>query len=112
MQQVLDKYKARNFHILTINVMSDQEEGAVKIMSNYGFVSLKNPGGGFAWSSKTYGVRGTPTSFLIDPDGKIVFDVPGLESLDSQKLCDEEVGGLLAWTASSNSTRAVDKAQP
>ncbi len=113
MQQILDKYKAQNFHIVTINVLSNQEEGAVKIMSNYSFTSLKNPGGGFAWSSKTYGVRGTPTSFLVDPDGKIVFDVPGLESLDSVKLCEQEVAGLLKWSASATPAPASPaKAQP
>lgn len=113
MQQILDKYKAQNFHIVTINVLSNQEEGAIKIMSNYSFTSLKNPGGGFPWATKTYGVRGTPTSFLVDPDGKVVFDVPGLESADSAKLCDQEVSGLLKWSGTENSAHtAPRKAQP
>ena len=100
---------------MTINVIGSQQEGAVKIMSNYGFISLKNPGGDFAWSSKTYGVRGTPTSFLVDPDGKIVFDVPGLETVQSTKVCDEEVAGLLKWSSSAAFARAAAppaKAQP
>lgn len=85
-------------------------------MSNYGFVSLRNPGGDFAWSTKTFGVRGTPTSFLVDPEGKIVFNVPGLETVESTRVCDEEVAGLLKWTASPAYARAAAtpsvKAQP
>jgi len=101
LQQILDKYKAQNFHIVTINLIAEQEVGALKIMSNYGFTSLKNPGGDFSWSRKAYGVQSTPTSFLLDPEGKIVFNIPGLESLDDEKTADQEVAGLLKWTAST-----------
>jgi hypothetical protein len=84
-------------------------------MSNYGFTSLKNPGGNWDWAGKNYGVHGTPTSFLLDPNGKILFNIPGLESLDSEKLCDQEVAGLLEWSASGNSVHATapsSKTQP
>lgn len=113
MQQVLDKYKAKNFDVVTINVQDKQEKGAVQIMSNYGFTALKNPGGDFGWSMKTYGVNGTPTSFLLDPDGKILFKFNGLESLDALKTCNDEVGGLLAYSAATSnavSARATAKA--
>ena len=98
-------------------MIGSQAEGAVKIMSNYGFTALKNPGGDWDWARKNYGVRGTPTSFLLDPKGNIVFDVPGLESIESTNLCDEEVAGLLKWSqsASANSAHAATpaaKAQP
>ena len=113
MQQVLDKYKAQNFQVVTINTLTTQDKGAVQIMSNYSFTALKNPGGGFQWSTKTYGVNGTPTSFLLDPDGKILFKFNGLESLDATKTCNEEVGGLLAFSATSGATPGVvAKSQP
>ncbi len=117
MEQVLNKYKAQNFHVVTINVIGSQAEGAVKIMSNYNFVALKNPGGDWDWAGENYGVHGTPTSFLVDAKGNIVFNVPGLESIESTKLCDEEVAGLLKWSqsASANSDRVAApaaKAQP
>lgn len=83
-------------------------------MSNYNFTALKNPGGGFQWSAKTYGVNGTPTSFLLDPDGKVLFKFNGLESLDALKICNSEVGGLLAFSAGTSnaaSARATAKSQ-
>jgi hypothetical protein len=96
-------------------VIGSQAVGAVKIMSNYSFVALKNPGGDWDWAGKNYGVHGTPTSFLVDPDGKIVFDVPGLETVASTNLCEEEVAGLLKWSASEESAHAAassGKARP
>ena len=110
---MLDKHKTQNFDIVTINVLSNQDKGAVKIMSNYGFTALKNPGGDFDWSTKTYGVNGTPTSFLLDPNGKILFKFNGLESLDATDTCNLEVGGLLAYSAATSnavSARASAKA--
>lgn len=115
MQQVLDKHKAQNFELVTINVLNNQDKGAVQIMSNYTFTALKNPGGEFQWATKNYGVRGTPTSFLLDGDGKILFKFNGLESLDATDTCNSEVGGLLAFSATTTnavSARATAKAPP
>ena len=87
-------------------MLTGQDKGAVQIMSNYGFTALKNPGAGWSWGSKNYGVQGTPTSFLLGPNGKVLFRFGGLESLDAVKTCDEEVGGLLAFDAASTATSA------
>lgn len=112
MQQLLDKYKAQHFDIVTINTLTNQETGAVKIMSNYGFTALKNPGEGWSWTSKNYGVRGTPTSFLLDPEGKILFKFNGVETLDAEKVCDQEIGGLLAFSGTTSpGTHLAQKAQ-
>lgn len=113
MQQVLDKYKAQHFDVITINIAPTEEKGAITIMNNYRFTALKGAGD-FEWSIKTYGVNGTPTSFLLDSEGKILFRFNGLESIADVKTCEEEVGGLLAFDAASNATsaRASVKAQP
>jgi hypothetical protein len=113
LQQLLDKYRALHFDIVTINTLTDQETGAVKIMSDYGFTALKNPGEGWSWTSKTYGVKGTPTSFLLDPEGKILFKFNGVESIDAEETCDKEIGGLLAFSAATTPSPAhlAQKAQ-
>jgi hypothetical protein len=106
LQQVFDKFKAQGFQVVTINMLTSQETGAVKIMSKYTFTALKNPGEGWSWGQKTYGVQGTPTSFLLDPEGKIIFKVPGLESVSSDQQAEAEIAGLLKWTETPEYARA------
>ena len=110
LQEVLDKYKAQGFAVVTINVMTNQQEGAVKIMADYGFTALKGPDEALSWVYKVYGVHGEPTSFLLDPEGKILFKIHGLEQLEARKTFDAEVRGLLRWAASTGSTPAQGKA--
>lgn len=93
MQQILDKYKTQHFDVVTINIVPN-EKSAITIMSNFGFTALKGSDDS-EWSSKTYDVNATPTSFLLDPDGKMLFRFGGLESTTDLKTCEEEVRGLL-----------------
>jgi hypothetical protein len=81
-------------------MLTSQDAGAVKIMSKYGFTALKNPGAGWSWGQKTYGVQGTPTSFLLDPAGKIMFKPPGFVTLPSEQESEKEVAGLVQWSES------------
>ena len=81
-------------------------------MSNYGFTALKSPGQD--WAQKTYGVDETPTSFLLDANGKMLFKFNDVESLNDLKVCEQEIGGLLAYSAATSnavSARATAKAQ-
>lgn len=107
MQQILDKYKAQHFDLVTINIMNDEDKGAVQVMSNTGFTALKNPGQSWSWAEKTYGVDETPTSFLLDANGKVLFKFNDVESRDDVKRCDEEVGGLLAFEGAKNNVSAL-----
>jgi hypothetical protein len=114
LQQLFDKYKAQHFDVITINILRDEDKGAVQVMSNTGFTALKNPGQSWSWAEKTYGVDETPTSFLLDANGKVLFKFNDVESRDDVRRCDAEVGGLLAFEEASNATsaRAAVKAQP
>lgn len=93
MQQVLDKYKTQHFDVVTINIVPAQK-GAITIMNNFGFTALKGADDS-EWSAKTYDVDATPTSFLLDTDGKLLFKFGGLESTADLKACEEAVDGLL-----------------
>ena len=88
-------------------MMTSQDAGAVKIMSQYHFTALKNPGGGWSWGQKNYGVQGTPTSFLLDPQGKIIFKVPGFVTAPAERESDNEIAALLKWTAKNRDERQV-----
>jgi hypothetical protein len=93
LQQVLDKFKTQHFDVVTINIVPD-EKSAITIMNNYRFTALEGADDS-EWSEKTYGVDATPTSFLLDPDGKLLFRFGDLESIADMKICEEEVSGLL-----------------
>lgn len=106
---MLDKYKAQGLALVTINVEAKQQEGAVKIMGSYGFTALKGSDEGFSWARKMYGVHDMPASFLLDPEGKIVFKIAELESLEAEKTCEVEVESLLKWSASAGPTPGQGK---
>jgi hypothetical protein len=93
-------------------MFTGEDKGAVTIMGKYSFIALKNPGAGWSWGEKNYGVQGTPTSFLLDPDGRIVFNVPGLETLPAVKQAESEVAGLVRWTESPGYKEAESKSPP
>jgi hypothetical protein len=93
-------------------MFTDEDKGAVTIMGQYSFIALKNPGAGWSWGEKNYGVQGTPTSFLLDPNGRIVFNMPGLETLPAAKQAESEVAGLLRWTDDPLYKEAESKIPP
>jgi thioredoxin-related protein len=109
LQAALERFKAQGFRIVTINMMTSQDKGAVKIMSQYSFTALKNHGEGWSWGQKTYGVQGTPTSFLLDPQGKIIFNVPGFVTIPSEQESENEVASLLKWTENPEYARSIEK---
>ncbi len=71
---VYDRYKDKNFTILGVSIDEDSArwtDAIAKDGLNWNNVITEN-----GWDSeapKTYAVRWVPTSFLIDPEGKIVF---------------------------------------
>jgi thiol-disulfide isomerase/thioredoxin len=71
-QNVVDKFDTNRLAYLGINVLPDQDEYVLPFMKNtkFSFTPLR---GTSDWAQKTYHVRGEPTNFLIDQDGKIIY---------------------------------------
>jgi len=71
-ETVLKKFKGKDVVYLGINVFPDQDDYVLPFMegTKYSFIPLR---GNADWAQKTYNVRGEPTNFLIDGDGRIVF---------------------------------------
>jgi cytochrome oxidase Cu insertion factor (SCO1/SenC/PrrC family) len=97
LQELLKKYGAKDFVLVTINIFPDDEKGQL-IMSkqNYGFVNLQAPDS--EWVSKTYDRHGFPTTYVLDADGKTIFTHVGY-SPQSIEAMDAEIAALLARTA-------------
>ncbi|MFT5223089.1 MAG: thiol-disulfide isomerase/thioredoxin [Glaciecola sp.] len=60
-----------NFEILCVNVDTDEAELVVPMMdgNGYGFTALQSD---WEWAKEAYGVRGAPSNFLIDHEGRQV----------------------------------------
>lgn len=86
--------------LVTINNNPDDEAIGQLMMSKqkYGFVKLQAPESD--WVSKTYDVRGFPTTYVLDADGKAMFTHVGY-SPKSIKHMDAEIAALLARAAKS-----------
>ncbi len=93
-QDVLKKYKDKGFVVLAINTMPNEDNQVLEIMqkNGYGFIPLKSPEAG--WSSKIYNVYGTPSNFLLDGEGRVVF-TPSVHDAESEHVFDQEVGLLI-----------------
>ena len=71
-QAVVDGFKDKDLAYLGINVFPEQDAYVLPFMkgTKYTFVPLR---GESKWAEEAYKVRGEPTNFLIDQNGKIMF---------------------------------------
>lgn len=97
-QQVLSKFKGRDIAYVGINVLPEQDEYVVPFMksSGYGFTPLH---GNSDWAEKAYKVRGEPTNFLIDPQGRIIFSGFMIQDAKEEQMLELMISSLLAHSA-------------
>jgi thiol-disulfide isomerase/thioredoxin len=71
-QNVVKKFDKKELAYLGINVEPEQDEYVLPFMkgTKYSFTPLRGTG---KWAEQVYHVRGEPTNFLIDKEGKIVY---------------------------------------
>lgn len=71
-ESVLQKFRGKDVAYLGINVVPEQDEYVLPFMegTKYSFTPLRATS---EWAQQVYKVRGQPTNFLIDKNGKIVF---------------------------------------
>jgi peroxiredoxin len=69
-----------DFEVLAVNVDSDPEDGIDFLLdAPVDFVVLSDPAGG---TPALYGVKGMPTSYLVDQQGNIVMKHEGFKRRD------------------------------
>jgi thiol-disulfide isomerase/thioredoxin len=75
MQELYDKFKAQGLEILAVNVQEDAKTVSAFMKKNkLSFPVLLDGSGRIA---QTYGVRGIPTSYLVDRNGYILGSIVG-----------------------------------
>ena len=90
MNTLQDKYQAKGFEVVTINLDQEAEEKARFLKKyNANFTVLSDPNGD---TPKAYNVLGMPTSMIIDRQGNIVYKHIGYKASDAsfyeQKIVD------------------------
>lgn len=72
-QAVIDKFKGKDVVYIGISVAPEQDPYVLPLLKNtkFSFIPIR---GTREFAKNSYGVWGEPTNFLIDKDGKIVFN--------------------------------------
>ena len=92
MNAMQEKYKNKGFEIIAVNLDANNEDAQKFLISTLAKFTV-------AFDSKgqtplQYGVKGMPTSYLIDRDGKIVMQHMGFNASDREKL-EQKIQNLL-----------------
>ena len=94
-QQALNRYKDKGFEILAINIVSTEDKDVLPLVAQkkFTFTTLKMPDPEFA--SREYRVGGAPTNFLIDRDGRAVYQ-PQIHDRETARTFELEIERLLS----------------
>lgn len=94
-QEVLNKFKGQDIAYIGINVVPGQDPYVLPFMrsSGYSFTPLRDKD---QMAQKAYHVRGEPSNFLIDRDGRIIFSDFMIQSPKAQRMLELMIGSLVA----------------
>lgn len=95
LQPLYEKYKDQGFEIVAVEGKRDLDR-AKKFVAEKGltYTFLENGEGDDEVARNIFKIRGYPSSFLIDRDGKVMFFHLGFEPGDENKL-ETEINELL-----------------
>jgi cytochrome c biogenesis protein CcmG/thiol:disulfide interchange protein DsbE len=84
MNSLQQKYQAAGLQIIAINLDKKMEDAQIFLNKNPAqFLVLFDPTG---QTPKQYGVKGMPSSYLIDRNGKLIFTHKGFKAADQEML--------------------------
>ncbi len=95
LQPLYEKYRDQGFEIIAVDGKNDTER-ATKFIEENGltYTMLENAEGEDEIVGNVFKVRGYPSSFLIDREGKVMYFHFGFEAGDEEHL-EEEILSLL-----------------
>ena len=95
LQPLYEKYKDQGFEIVAVEGKRDTERASAFIEENgLTYTMLENAEDEAEIAAKVFKVRGYPSSYLIDRDGKIMYFHFGFEAGDEEHI-EEEIQSLL-----------------
>ena len=95
LQPLYEKFKDQGFEIVAVEGKRDTER-ATKFIEENGltYIMLEDAEGEEEIAGKVFMVKGYPSSYLIDRDGKIMYFHFGFEAGDEEHI-EEEIQSLL-----------------
>jgi glutathione peroxidase-family protein len=95
LQKLYEKYHGDGFVLIAFNMLAQQNEMLPewKAKGKYTFPIFVTDDKDY-FATNPFDVRGTPTSFLLDADGKIIFRHVGYSS-GAEKIMEAEIRELL-----------------
>ena len=93
LQKVLDKYGPDKFVILAVNVHPEEDKYVLPYIkgNNFGFIPLRS---NLEFAAKEFQAIGMPTNFLIDVQGRVVFQ-PRVIQVDKLRTLELQIEALL-----------------
>ena len=79
---------------MSVDTTSD-DEGAKKFLAEKK-ITFRSLRGSWEWAGKAYGVNGTPRNFILDREGRILFDHNGFAGPPGVEQMGYEIEALLA----------------
>lgn len=97
-QEVLNKFIGQDIAYIGINVALSQDPYVLPFTrtSGYTFTALRDKD---QWAEKAYHVRGEPSNYLIDRDGRIIFSSFMIQNPKAQRMLELMISSLLAKKA-------------
>ncbi len=94
-ENVLKKFKGQDVVYLAVNGVPEQDDYVLPFLkgTKYTFTPLRATG---EWAEKTYKVRGFPTNFIIDKQGRIIFSNFMIHSTELERMLELMLGSVLA----------------
>jgi thiol-disulfide isomerase/thioredoxin len=94
LQKIAEKYKARGFEILALNVHPEEDAFVVPYMRNNKFLfrPLRTSA---KWAEEQYKAVGMPSNFLVDHEGRIMFKPGVISSEETIRMFERQIDQLL-----------------
>jgi len=93
-QKIYEKYKDKGLSMVWINVLPEQEKLIAPWLEEHRFTVPVLVGAAMDSLSKNYQIKATPTNYLVDANGKVLYYVTGYKPGD-EKLLEAKIAAAL-----------------
>jgi peroxiredoxin len=89
LQKFYNQYKDQGFSMVAINIVPDQDSMIADWLSQHQYTFPVLTGATIDSVQKDYGLRMTPSLYLLDSQGKVIFKQSGYKAGDEKNLEDQ-----------------------